>query len=213
MKKIIDLLNLLESQNDVFVDHNYLQGKETVFQLLTIREGSSNRVKVNADSFIDISKQTINEVIQKAHPNVIPKDYLFFLEYCGGVSINKEEYYFSTFGIGPMVDENYSSIISDSAYPGIIEQYGFLPIGDISIQQDPWKFESVSFFLDLASNVQRNCVIEIGPWLPGLIEPDVLPEELFSDLANHKDLWRVVSDSFVDWLEIMVATKGAFNFF
>lgn len=209
MNSIINILESMLSQNDndIDLDRNFLQGVEAVRKQLIIRTGQTENVGV--EFFINTSNQVINDLIHKVQPSQIPDDYLFFLKYCGGVRIDKNEYNFTTFGIGPMVEEYYCSINSDSAYPGLVEKYSYLPIGEISFRQGVLKYQYVSFFLDIVGHVQHNGIIKVGPWRPGIDDPDLFFENLF----EHKNLWEVTSDSFTGWLSEVEKTKGTFSYF
>ena len=206
MKKLISILDGLSPQKHVYVDSNYLQGKEAVYRQLERRAYTNE--KINVESFINISKQTINGLEQKIQPYPLPDDYLFFLEYCGGLSIDIEDYHFSILGIGPMVEEDYYSIDSDFSYPDILEKFEYLAIGDLSFRKSNLKFQRVTSFLDYAGKIQQNCVFTVGPWIPGLVDPI----EFFENLAENKESWRIVSNSFTGWLEIVAETIGSFNY-
>ena len=202
----IEIVERMKLDPHIFIDCGFRQGRDILAEKLDdeFRENAEDY----ADAFIIEAQQRIMALIQKAKPYIIPKDYIFFLEYYGGLAIENEKYYFSTLGIGPMVEDHYSSIDSDDAYPGLVEREGVLPIGDTSFRQGKYKYQYISFFLDLSGKIRKNSVIQIGPWGAGT----PTPEMIFIQKEEYPDLWHIIAGSFIEWLEHIVETEGGFGY-
>jgi hypothetical protein len=205
----VDVRNAVERIRllpEVYVDCSIRQGREAILEQLRERDGSiADRI---VDAFIaeDI-QDTIATVVRKAEPYEIPDDYIFFLEFYGGLAIDRDDYYFATLGVGPWVEDWYGSIVSDQALqePG---ECGFLSLGSVTVHKGEHGPPYISFFLDLAGTVQKHCVIGVGPW--GVDTPD--PETVLQDLQGHPEMWRKLAHSFTEWLEQAADTEGSFGY-
>lgn len=203
VRRAVERIQLLP---EAFVDCSIRQGRDAVLKQLRERDGSiADRI---VDAFIaeDI-RDTIATVAGKAKPYEIPDDYIFFLEFYGGLAIDRDDYYFSVFGVGPWVEHWYSSIVSDAVLqePG---EYGFLSLGRVTVHKGEPGSPYISFFLDLAGTVQKHCVIGVGPWGLGTPDPDVV----LQDLHGHSAMWRKLANSFTEWLEQAADTEGSFGY-
>jgi hypothetical protein len=191
---------------ETLVDCSFGQGRDMFLKQLEERNGRDEEDSV--DAYIEDCQNTITGLVRRAKPYNVPDDYIFFLENYGGLFLWDDKYTLSLLGTGPMVEEWYSSVVSDDA---LLEagQYGFLTIGSLNFnEQHKYKFQYVTFFLDLAGNVQKHCVIGVGPWGAETLTPlDILP-----GLHDHPDRWRKTANSFTEWLEQAADTKGAFGY-
>ena len=197
---IVEIIEVAKSYPDIFIDCGIRQERTTVLQQLDKR--SNGRASEFIDAFIEDIQKRIANLTNRTKPYQIPHEYIFFLEYYGGLSINTDSYHFSTFGIGIMVEEEYGSIDSDDVFhePG---KYGVLKIGMLSFRTGKYKFQYVDFFLDLAGHVQKHCVIGVGPWGGNSIDSTTIAK----DIHKHPDLWEKTSVTFTEWLKYVVRKK------
>ena len=203
--EITETIKRLQETPDAYIDVSYLQGRDAVLNQLNKRSGDDESLWV--DSYLNDIEHTINDLIERIKPHSLPDDYLYFLSYYGGVSIEHENSYFQVFGVGPMVEDEYASIDSDEAQLGK-EVTGFLSIGSVSFRTGTLALYRVTFFLDLASRFQRYSVIGIGPWERGMIPPD----QVLQNLNGHADKWKILANSFTHWLDKAAETHGAFEY-
>ncbi len=141
-------------------------------------------------------------------PQQLPEDYRFFVAYYGGLAIDDPSYYFDIFGYGPKATSRYDIPMDGDQS---LYEHGWLAIGMLSLKDDdqPHDGHLVHFFIDLAGDVCRGCVIAIPTW--GRYESIRDPRVILRDMRAHKDCWTRVADSFTDWLEMAARTHGAFN--
>lgn len=189
---------------DSYVDSNFGQGREAVLKQLE-KFGGQPETFVNRG--IEEAKAAIAGLIERAIPYTIPDEYIFFLEYYGGLAIDTEDGYFSVYGIGPMVEEDYASIISDYVIYQSGE-YGFLSLGILGFRNEKYKFQYVSFFLDISGTLQKDAVIGIGPWGKNTLSS----YEILKSIHAHPESWRKTSNSFPEWLEYAGRTQGLFDY-
>ncbi len=184
------------------VDRNFRQGNLAVLEQLDF--------KTDLDFIsetIDYLQNIIATLKKNALPNEIPDEYIFFLEFYGGLYIEGDRYYFSTYGLGPMSEEWYPSIISPGALPEAVE-YGFLAVGSLSFYDGKYKGQYVEFLLDLAGKVRKNCILAIG-----LLGNEPLQiSTIFKNIQEYPDSWHIVADSFTLWLKYAAETNGVFDF-
>jgi hypothetical protein len=107
-----------------------------------------------------------------------------------------------------MVEDWYSSVVSDNALLEVA-RYGFLTLGSLNFRRHhKYKYQEVTFFLDLAGNIQKGCVIGVGPWGQGALTLlDVL-----RDIHGHPGRWQKVAGSFTEWLARAAVTKGGVGY-
>jgi hypothetical protein len=200
---VIEVIERIQRFPDAFVDCSFRQGRDAILRQLNERTGEDE------EAFVDVTiegiQDTIATLIQKAAPYDIPDDYIFFLEFYGGLAIDRDDYYLALLGVGPMVEEWYGSVDSDEALqePG---KYGFLSLGSLNFRGRRFRFQSVSFFLDLAGVVQKHCVIGVGPWG----QHTLTPYTILKDVRAHPGMWRKIANSFTEWLEQAAETHGVF---
>lgn len=200
--KVVEKIRLLPGG---FIDVNFGQGRNAVLRQLNERTGENEEPTV--DAFIQSCRDAIATLIQRAQPYEIPQDYILFLELYGGLSIHSRDHYFSLLGIGPMVEDRYGAIVSDDALsdPG---KHGFISLGSLNFRTGKYKYQYVTFYLDIGGIITRNCVIGVGPWGQGTITSvDVL-----DDIHSHPEMWRQIADSFTGWLDKVAETGGAFGY-
>lgn len=200
---VIEIINRIQLLPEARVDANFRQGQDEILKQLNKRTGEDASASVV--SFIENSQNAIPELTQKVMPYDIPDDYIFFLEYYGGLVIRSDNYFFSVLGIGPMVEEWYGGIISDEAFPEP-GKYGFLSLGSLNFREGKYKSQYVDFFLDLAGIVQKHCVIGVGPC--GKDDPNSF--EIIKDIHAYSHKWRRIANSFIEWLELAAETRGVF---
>lgn len=104
-----------------------------------------------------------------------------------------------------MVEDWYAAINSDEALPEP-GRYGFLSLGSLNFREGIYKFQYVSFFLDLAGTIQKHCVIGVGPWGAEELTPDIVLKDIYA----YPGKWQKIANSFTDWLEQAAQTGGAF---
>jgi hypothetical protein len=181
------------------------QGRDAVLRQLNERTGKDEESTLEA--FIQSCQEGIATLIQRAQPYEIPQDYIFFLEQYGGFCVVNNDYYLATLGIGPMVEEWYTAIDSDSALPNP-GKHGFLSIGSLSFRTGKYRFQRVTFYLDIAGIIARNCVIGVGPWGQGTITSI----DIIEDVHAYLEMWRQIANSFTGWLDKVAETGGAFDY-
>jgi hypothetical protein len=136
-------------------------------------------------------------------PYHLPDDYLFFLEFYGGLMIEVPSYNISIFGLGPMVHEWYDDLMGDDA----LYENGFLLISLLLLSEyRPNNY--VHFFLDLAGIVRQYCVI--GMSSNELVEKCLIP--VLHNPHAYPDRWTKHADSFTEWLEQLSVTNGSFGY-
>jgi hypothetical protein len=205
LKAVVEAAERIRRLPDVFVDCGVGQGRDAFQKQLEERSGKDESASV--DGHIDDLRSTIEELAMRATPYGLPDDYVYFLEFYGGLAIDTDDYYFAIMGVGAMVEERYSSVVSDEALqnPGA---YGFLSLGVLSFRAGEHRFQRVSFFLDLTGTIQRYCVIGVGPWGKGTLTPDAI----LKALPAHHAMWQMTASSFTGWLERAADTRGAFGY-
>jgi hypothetical protein len=142
-------------------------------------------------------------------PHQLPEDYRFFISYYGGLAIDDPSYYVDIFGYGPKATARYDIPMDGDQS---LYEHGWLAIGSLSLKDDgqPHDGHLVHFFIDLAGNVQRGCVIALPTW--GCYESIRDPRVILHDAQAHKDCWTRVAGSFTDWLDVAARTRGAFGY-
>lgn len=163
--------------------------------------------KETLDKHISWVKEYLADLIQKAQPLKVPSDYIYFLEYYGGLWILRDEYYFGTFGVGPMTEVWYSSVVSDDADPNAVE-YGFLSIGLLSFGKSQREEQQIYFFIDLKGHIRKQSIIGV----PLNKEKQIYPSLVIRNLPEYQSVCQIVSDSFTEWLEQAVRTQGTFGY-
>lgn len=138
-------------------------------------------------------------------PHHLPDDYVFFIEWYGGLSIDDpHSHYFQIAGLGPMTDDWYSDVLSSD---GGLYENGLLLIGTLTFTREGI-LQFVKFFLDVAGTIKQYCVIAAGPLKPPY--PNVVP--ILQSPQNHPTQWTKLADSFTGWLEQAAETRGTFGY-
>lgn len=202
MQSLKAIVEQIERLPDSGVDSNFRQGHAAVLQQLDYQVD---------EVFLESAMQEVQEDLltlkQKAIPHSLPEDYLFFLEFYGGLYIAGNNTYFSTYGIGPRSEEWYSAIISPDAMPEAI-QYGFITVGVLTFHGGKYIGQKAKFFLDIAGDIQKHCVIGIGPFKPQ--EQDLFT--VIKNISAYPTTWHKIADSFTHWLEQAAETAGTFDY-
>ena len=201
--EIIETIKRLQKEADIYIDVSYLQGREAILNQLQKRSGEDESPLV--DLYLEDIKTIINDLIERVKPYDLPDDYLYFLRTYGGLYIDHEDNYFQVFGVGPMVEDWYSSINSDQAQFAN-KGTDFLLIGSVSFRTGHLALHRVNFFLDLAGRLQKYSVFGIGPWTQGAITPN----QVLQNLNFHTDKWKIIASSFTNWLDKAAETHGTF---
>lgn len=142
-------------------------------------------------------------------PHDLPEDYRFFIEYYGGLDIDEASYDFDIFGYGPKATARYDIPMDGDQS---LYEHGWLAIEALSLKDEdqPHYGHPVHFFIDLAGDIHRGCVLAIPTW--GCYEDIRDPRVILRDVDAHKKCWTKVAFSFVEWLEVTARTRGAFDY-
>jgi hypothetical protein len=185
------------------IDRSFRQGREAVVAQLRARTDDEVIDISVADIDIAHFREGINEICTWVAPNRLPEDYVFFLEFYGGLLIETPDYNLLVDGIGPMVEEWYGFPMGDD---GICEN-GLLAVATLALKKERIG-QSVRFFLDLAGTICQDCVIGIDD--RGLERADYA--SILREPYAHTDRWTKLADSFTEWLEQAAATSGTFGY-
>ena len=203
---LTEVVKRIEQFPGALVDCSFGQGRDAFLKQLEARTGRNEKYSV--DMYIEDCRDTIAELIERVATYEIPDDYISFLELYGGFLLDFDDYHLSTLGIGPMVENWYSSIDSDDALSEI-NQYGFIHVGGLSFGKYPEeKIQVVTFLQDLAGTIEKHCVIGIGPWRVDTLTPI----DISKDIHAYPDYWRKVANSFTEWLVQVAETQGRFGY-
>lgn len=204
MNNVIRAVERIQSVPGAQVDRNFRQGRDAVLAqayYLRTDEGVNNMSVVG--KYITHIQESLAEVHAWVQPYHLPDDYVFFLEFYGGLLIERPRYNLLVLGIGPMVEEWYGFIKGDE---GAYEN-GWLLIASLTLKEERIG-HYVDFFLDLAGSVHKYCVIGIPTG--GISSTNSL--QVIRDLDAHPDHWSKITSSFTEWLELAAKTKGSFGY-
>lgn len=201
------VLQQLAVRPDTFVDRSFGQGVAAFAAQMERREGFTRTV-FDVAAEMNHYRFAVAEIEQWVLPRKLPADYYTFLESYGGLLLKRPTYNLMVDGMGPMVEEWYSSIRGDPEIelPGregwlhIAHLSGKVQYGDI--------YPSVSILLNLETHVDGPMVIGIGPRNPTM--PAMA--EIYRSLDRHPDWWRVLGTSFTDWIASVVQTDGLLGY-
>ncbi len=208
--KLTDVVEKLRPFSWAYIDTGFRQGRNAVLkryqeQFEQTEEDSSRY----AEEFLSMAPNAVIDFAKRLAPYDIPEDYIYFLEYYGGLAIDGDRHYFSLYGIGPMVESWYGYMNSGDHVYMEAEQQGWLSLGSLVFREGhKYSDQRVRFFLDLAGTVQRYSVIGIGPWdgaTPRAIN-------MLSDLYTYPGMWKKLANSFTEFLEQAAETRGAFAY-
>lgn len=232
METVIKAVEQLARLPGAFVDVNYKQSRELfarqLAKRLEVKTVPAETIDHDAQGFQD----DIAGLIAKVQPYELPADYLFFLEYYGGLAVWVQgDYRFEIQGVGPMVNDEYGDFAQDNwkeredpLLPGpkglIIahlrldmdlqkaKSRGLTPSKMTNIHKQEVEFMPphwVQFRLDVAGTVQKGAVIGLGPAFTEI------PHPLSYD-DGDKRAWRKLADSFSDWLDLAARTGARFGY-
>lgn len=201
MNRIVQAIEHIQALTGALVDSNYLQGREMVLAQLHVRSRGRINELAEADEFISDSQTALLEIKSHVMPFQLPNDYIFFLEFCGGLLIKTERYNLMIDGIGPMVEEWYGYPLGDD---GRYENGLFL-IALINFKKEQ-SGKYVFFLLDLAGVIKQDSVIALTSWG----DSELL--HIMKDIGEYTDYWIKLSDSFTQWLEMVAKTNGTLGF-
>ena len=202
IKTIVEQIRRIQNSN---VDVGILQGNKEIIDQFKRQCYQVDELAV--PSMVQEAQDDIVNLKQKMLPYKIPEDYLYFLEYYGGLMIADNYHYFAPYGLGPMSEEWYASIISPDATPEAI-QYGFLGIGFLSLREGKYQGQNVSYFLDIAGKIQSGTIIAIGPRKPATSSLS----EVLKDIFAFPTAWQKIANSFTEWLQLVLDTEGVFDY-
>jgi hypothetical protein len=208
-KSTIDVVERIRHPPNAQLDCGFRQGSEALFKQYFSQlndeavyhpEIYATDREQDARDFIQEAQRELARFVQLVLPHSLPEDYLFFLEFYGGLVINAEdnETRLEIFGLGPRVMEWYESVRHVNTplqgLPGKPLLYiGYLRIRESSntnmelssTSQSTLGHKWVQFYLDISGMMQENSVLALYP------EHD----------AFGRRTWRKVADSFIAWLE------------
>jgi hypothetical protein len=201
MDRVIRAVDRIRSQPGAHVDRNFRQGHDAVLAQIQSRLDKGDEPFV--DEFIADGQKDIAQLHTIVAPHHLPDDYVFFLEYCGGLLIETDDYNLLVDGIGPMVEEWYGFIMSDD----LVYENGFLSISDLAFKRERVG-RHVRCFLDLSGIIHLDSIIGVqyGPSVGyGLLS-------ILRDPRAYPDRWTKLADSFTGWLDLVAATEGKLGF-
>jgi hypothetical protein len=208
MDRIIAAVERMRSLPESRIDVGLGQGHETflTYKRKSLYHPQFSPAPVVGDDDIAYFEEALLEIQTWLAPNQLPKDYLFFLNYYGGLVVGGEHYALIIAGIGPMTEVWYSYIAGDSrAYEG-----GLLKIAGFGFGEEEDEGDTVFYFLDLGGAVHQYCVIGLSKQeldREGVGFKDVLPNP-----HAHPTCWTKVADSFTEWLELAADTRATFGY-
>ncbi len=206
-----------------FIDRGIGQGRQAIIDHLDPLPPAAEKALEARPRYAPLARETpaqradrviagiaayLSELDAWLAPHQLPEDYRFFVAYYGGLAIDDPSYYFDIFGYGPKATARYDIPMDGDQS---LYEHGWLAIGMLSLKDDgqPHDGHLVHFFIDLAGDVCRGCVIAVPTW--GCYESVRDPRVIVRDVHAHKDCWTRVADSFADWLEMAARTRGAFD--
>lgn len=206
MEQVVKAIARIEAIPTARVDHNYGQGEGAVARQLLKWNGEFPS-ESTVHQFIKGSRDDIQDLSEMVAPSRLPHEYVFFLEYCGGLEIHTSNYRLALLGVGPMVEEWYGSVkaLNHSANLPLDS----IHIGDLSFWpggQQPSDTRSwVTFILDTGDVVEQQAVFGLGPGTSNISNPFALA---------HDDTreWKKVASCFAEFLVRIADTEGKLDF-
>jgi hypothetical protein len=232
MDSVINAVERIRQLPGAFVDVNYRQSRELFAKQMAGRMGVEALSSHEIDQDIAGLQGDIVGLAAKVEPYDLPENYVFFLEYYGGLAVwQPSEYRFEVQGVGPMVNEEYGDFAQDNwgqrndpLLPGprglIIAHLrldmdlskakarGLTPAKMVNVHKQEVEYmppKWVEFRLDVAGTIQKHAILGLGP-----NEADALHPLSFDD--GDKRTWRKLADSFTDWLDLAAKTRGTFGY-
>jgi hypothetical protein len=233
MLSVINPIERIRQLPGAFVDINFGQNDLWRYRQQWARSsGGEIGSEESAAETIEISKEMIADLSARTAPFKLPEDYLFFLEYYGGLNVSIENaYHFEIQGVGPSALLEYWEVAFHnwgerigSALPG----RGGLIVGSLQLQMELTKAKALGvktealfaehdneveyvpekwilFRMDLAGVIHKYGIIGLGPNETG--NPHPLS---FGD--GETSSWQKLANSFSEWLEIAADTRGLFGY-
>jgi hypothetical protein len=239
MHRLITAVEELRQLPGALVDTNFRQGREAFRAQLSRmwqQAGQDPAVSdVEVENRIYDQLEDIEELKKKVLPYTLPTDYVFFLEYYGGLAVHTDTFRFEIYGCGPMTQEWYGDWVCDNwgeyvdpLLPGPRGlKIGYLRFDTLSLEnrkrneavqksaeytnpfEAPWYPEIVSKWIelrfDLAGNVQTNCIVGLGPNQSNTAHPLSLGED-------DRRIWKVLATSFTELIELATQTNAQFGY-
>ncbi len=200
----VDQIRLLRDR-EVRIDVGIQQEYSVISKQLQVRLGSSVSPEA-VETFLEGCDNSLRELRMWVTPYELSGDYLFFIEYYGGLAIQSDDYSLQLFGEGPMVEEWYTSPMGDDSISDP-SQDGVITIGFVSFREHT-PYEQVYFLLDLAGVIQPNAVIGV----PIAESTDYKPQVIVKHLEELPGYRKQLANSFTEFLELVAATKGALGY-
>jgi len=207
-----------------FIDRGIGQGRQAIIDHLDPLPASAERAFATQPRYTLLARETpaqradrviagitayLSELDTWLAPHHLPEGYLFFVAHYGGLAIDDPSYYFDIFGYGPKATARYDIPMDGDQS---LYEHGWLAIGMLSLKDEDQRHYGhfVHFFIDLAGDVYRGCVIAVPTW--GCYENIRDGRVILRDVDAHKECWTRVAESFTDWLEVAAQTRGAFDY-
>ena len=222
--RIIDAGKEIGRLPHAFVDRGIGQGRQAIIDHLDPLPAPARQALAAQPRYAPLSRETpaqradrviagiaayLSELDAWLAPHRLPEDYRFFVEYYGGLDIDDPSYYFDIFGYGPTATTRYDIPMDGDQS---LYEHGWLAIGTLALKDEdqPHDGHLVHFFIDLAGNIQRGCVLAIPTW--GCYEGIRDLRVILRDVDAYKECWTKVATSFMEWLEATARTRGAFDY-
>lgn len=196
MKEIIEALNQIVMIPWALVDRNFRQGNGAVSEQLLLKTGEAPSSEI-VRLIIKDSREGVIQLTEMVAPYQLPKNYVFFLEYSGGLIIKTENYQLGLYGLGPMALHWYGDIIALNYLPELPKKS--IHIGYLSLSSEARG--NVDFILDTAGIVAPQSIFALGPGHSEVPHPFALRED---DIRN----WTKLANSFSDFLIQIAETEG-----
>lgn len=202
IEKSIEQIRLLPGTQ---VDCGTDQGSDVFFSHLHKHLSVPEMLDLPFGWYVAETEKCLREIHDTIKPYPLPKDYLHFLRYYGGITISDTNFYFVTLGMGPMVEEWYSYLMAEGGgYANGLLHIGFIRYKNLN--EEEWKYSN--FLLDLGNAIKQNSVIELSAWK--FKELDV--QNIYNKPHSYTEYWSIISNSFTNWLELVANTGGTFNY-
>ena len=202
IKKLVQEISLIQNSH---IDVGFAQGRNAIISQIELWDNLRDAEKAT-ELYIKRYLQELQSIILWIKPYILPDDYLFFLNYYGGLNVEDLYYNFGIYGTGPMSEEWYPFLKGDEVYSEP-QKDGVLTIGFL-VSKNSIKSFNILFFLDLAGIIKQYSVIALS----FESETDAGVSEVIKNLEFYSSRWKLVSSSFTDWLTVVAQTKGGFGY-
>ena len=202
MDAVIHAVNRIGHLSGAQVDRGFGQGYEVIREQFELLVGEPLSDLYIDGKYIDYH-DTLTELQAWIQPYQFPDDYFFFLQFYGGLAVERDTYTLVADGIGPMCEEWYSYLCGDGRATDPNHD-GLLQIGRLEFNDAARDYPEILFFLDFAGVFERGSIIGIGPWRDG--DPDIA--EIIGHPQQCRHIWKILAKSFTAWLEMIASTEG-----